>query len=75
MKRAVSWASGLCPVWTVLSLVVAGCGSGDDIAVQRFGELNVNLFGTLLGKSDAEVDEKVSTAVDRFFGIGSDEPN
>ena len=34
-----------------------------------------NLFAQLLGKSDAEVDEKVDTAVHRFFGIGTDEPN
>jgi oligosaccharide reducing-end xylanase len=33
-----------------------------------------NLFATLLGKSDAEVDEKVVTAVHRFFGIGTGDP-
>ena len=32
-----------------------------------------NLFAEL-GKSDAEVDEKVRTAVNRFFGIGTNEP-
>jgi oligosaccharide reducing-end xylanase len=34
-----------------------------------------NLFATLLGKGEAEVDEKVATAVHRFFGIGTAEPN
>ena len=33
-----------------------------------------NLFAKLLGKSDAEVDEKVVTAVNRFFGIGTGDP-
>ena len=34
-----------------------------------------NLFSTLTGKSQTEVDSKVSTAVDRFFGIGTGEPS
>ena len=75
MKRTLSRASGLSPAWAMLALALAGCGSGDEIVEQRRGELNVDLFGSLLGKSDAEVDEKVNTAVDRFFGIGTDEPN
>ena len=33
-----------------------------------------NLFVSLLGKTQAEVDTKVSTAVNRFFGIGTNEP-
>jgi oligosaccharide reducing-end xylanase len=33
-----------------------------------------NLFVTLSGKTQAEVDEKVTTAVNRFFGIGTGEP-
>jgi oligosaccharide reducing-end xylanase len=33
-----------------------------------------NLFTTLLGKSQADVDSKVTTAVNRFFGIGTNEP-
>jgi oligosaccharide reducing-end xylanase len=33
-----------------------------------------NLFAKLLGKPDAEVDEKVTTAIHRFFGIGTSEP-
>jgi oligosaccharide reducing-end xylanase len=33
-----------------------------------------DLFVKLLGKSQAEVDEKVTTAVSRFFGIGTNEP-
>jgi oligosaccharide reducing-end xylanase len=32
-----------------------------------------NLFATVLGKSQAEVDTKVTTAVNRFFGIGTGE--
>jgi oligosaccharide reducing-end xylanase len=32
------------------------------------------LFSTLLGKSQADVDAKVTTAVNRFFGIGTGEP-
>jgi oligosaccharide reducing-end xylanase len=35
----------------------------------------VNLFVELAGKTQAEVDEKVTTAVNRFFGIGTGEPN
>jgi len=34
-----------------------------------------NLFVQLLGKTQAEVDEKVTQAVNRFFAIGTDEPN
>jgi oligosaccharide reducing-end xylanase len=33
-----------------------------------------NLFATLLNKPDTEVDAKVTTAVNRFFGIGTNEP-
>lgn len=33
-----------------------------------------NLFAQLLGRSQAEVDEKVQTAVNRFFGIGGNDP-
>ncbi|MGC4064013.1 MAG: glycosyl hydrolase family 8 [Polyangiaceae bacterium] len=33
-----------------------------------------NLFVTLLGKSESEVDAKVATAVNRYFGIGTNEP-
>jgi oligosaccharide reducing-end xylanase len=35
---------------------------------------SVNLFNTLLGKSQSETDTKVTTAVNRFFGIGTNEP-
>jgi oligosaccharide reducing-end xylanase len=41
-------------------------GSGPTLAVGP--------FGSLLSKSQAEVDSKVLTAVDRFFGIGGTEP-
>ncbi len=34
-----------------------------------------NLFVELGGKSEAEVDSKVETAVNRFFAIGTNEPN
>lgn len=34
-----------------------------------------NLFTELAGKSQAEVDDKVEEAVNRFFGIGTNEPN
>lgn len=34
-----------------------------------------NLFVSVLGKSQAQVDVKVQTAVDRFFGVGTGEPN
>ncbi|HTV21336.1 MAG TPA: glycosyl hydrolase family 8 [Polyangiaceae bacterium] len=33
-----------------------------------------NLFSEVLGRSQAEVDAKVQTAVDRFFGIGGNDP-
>jgi len=33
-----------------------------------------NLFTTLSGKTQQEVDAKVKTAVERFFGIGTNEP-
>lgn len=33
-----------------------------------------NLFTELLGRSQAEVDQKVRTAVNRFFGIGTSDP-
>jgi hypothetical protein len=46
---------------------------------QAFGEARShrgtrNLFVELLGKSQTEVEEKVQTAVNRFFGIGTNEP-
>jgi oligosaccharide reducing-end xylanase len=52
-----------------------GGGSESDLVGSLEGDLNVNLFASLLQKSDAEVDEKLATAVHRFFGIDSDEPN
>jgi hypothetical protein len=33
-----------------------------------------NLFSQILGRSQGEVDAKVQTAVDRFFGIGTNDP-
>ena len=38
------------------------------------GEGTNNLFSELLGRSQAEVDAKLTTAVNRFFGIGTGEP-
>jgi oligosaccharide reducing-end xylanase len=80
MKRAESWASRgvlLGPfLGSLLGLILAGCGGGDEPEeAPPPGDVNVDLFSGLLGKSGAEVDEKVSTAVGRFFGIGTDEPN
>jgi len=46
-----------------------------DLVGSLEGDLNVDLFASLLQKSDAEVDEKLTTAVNRFFGIGTGEPN
>jgi len=34
-----------------------------------------NLFVTLLGQTQAQVDSKLKTAVDRFFGVGTGESN
>jgi oligosaccharide reducing-end xylanase len=53
-----------------------GGGSGGDEVPPppEPTELTKNLFGGLLGKTDAEVSEKVTTAVNRFFGIGTGEP-
>jgi oligosaccharide reducing-end xylanase len=52
-----------------------GGGTEGDLVGSLDGDVNVDLFASLLQKSDAEVDEKVTTAVDRFFGIGTGEPN
>jgi oligosaccharide reducing-end xylanase len=90
MKRALSRSSLLAPLAAVLVLSLGGCGSDDgtpdngtsggggsenDLAGSLEGDVNVDLFASLLQKSDAEVDEKVTTAVNRFFGIDTDEPN
>jgi oligosaccharide reducing-end xylanase len=40
---------------------------------ERSARTTKNLFSELLGKSQAEVDAKVTTAVNRFFGIGTGE--
>jgi oligosaccharide reducing-end xylanase len=56
-------------------------GSGGDAGEETFADLTempletlpANLFGVLLGKSDAEVEDKVNTAMNRFFGIGTNE--
>jgi oligosaccharide reducing-end xylanase len=50
-------------------------GSGGTGAVPGTGTNTENLFTSLIGKSEAEVSQKVTTAVNRFFGIGTGEPN
>jgi endo-1,4-beta-D-glucanase Y len=44
-------------------------GAGGAVNVPNGG-----LFTSLLGRSTTEVDSKVTTAVNRFFGIGTNEP-
>jgi oligosaccharide reducing-end xylanase len=39
------------------------------------GGATTNLFTSLSGKTQQEVDTKVTTAINRFFGIGTGEPN
>jgi oligosaccharide reducing-end xylanase len=46
----------------------AGAGAGGDAGA------GTSLFTTLSGKTQQEIDAKVSTAVNRFFGIGTGEP-
>jgi oligosaccharide reducing-end xylanase len=48
----------------------SGSGSGGTAGTSS----GTNLFTTLSGKTQQEVDEKVTTAVNRFFGIGTGEP-
>jgi len=52
----------------------AAGGSGGTGGVPPAGTGTSNLFSELLGKTQAEVDSKVVTAVNRFFGIGTGEP-
>ncbi len=47
-------------------------GTGGSIAEPQPTE---NLFVTLAGKTQQEVDDKVTTAVNRYFGIGTNEPS
>src|SRR5215831_9739957 len=69
-SRARSWSR-----WApALVLVLSGCG-GSDEPIGPTGAVQVDLFSTLLGKSDADVEDKVGTAVNRFFAIGTDEPD
>jgi oligosaccharide reducing-end xylanase len=62
----------------LLVAAAAACGDGgggdEEPPAPEPTQITKNLFGGLLGKSDAEVDEKVTTAVNRFFGIGTGEP-
>jgi oligosaccharide reducing-end xylanase len=74
MKPSGKWALHLAGLWPVLALAVVACGGDDGPPEPEPSEITLNLFGGLLGKTDAEVDDKVNTAVGRFFGIGTDEP-
>lgn len=46
--------------------------SGGSTPVEGNSE---NLFVSVLGKTQKQVDDKVKTAIDRFFGVGTGEPN
>jgi oligosaccharide reducing-end xylanase len=80
MERAWIWAKPLTRIWPALTLIILACGGGTgadadaDLTEAPIEALPANLFGVLLSKTDAEVEEKVNTAVSRFFGIGTDEP-
>lgn len=52
----------------------AGATNGGGTAGVAGAEGTPNLFTTVSGKTQTEVDEKVQTAVNRFFGIGTAEP-
>jgi oligosaccharide reducing-end xylanase len=52
----------------------AGGGAGGGSGSGGAGRNGSNLFATLLGRSQAEIDSKLTTAVNRFFGIGTGEP-
>jgi len=47
----------------------AGVGGSGGSAMQPD-----NLFGSVSGKTQPEIDEKVTTAINRYFGIGTGEP-
>jgi len=87
MSPVTHWAAALALVITGCSSSSSGnfnAGSGgtgeeEEVTFQDLTEapiegLPANLFSVLLSKTDAEVEEKVSTAVNRFFGIGTAEP-
>jgi oligosaccharide reducing-end xylanase len=74
MKATGKWAMRLAGLWPTLTFLALGCGGEDNPPGPEPSEITLNLFGGLLGKTDAEVTEKVNTAVGRFFGIGTDEP-
>ncbi|MEY4545803.1 MAG: hypothetical protein RL685_1998, partial [Pseudomonadota bacterium] len=91
MKRAARYRllSGIAPALLLISVGCGsdeGDAGGDDppggpapvvtaeqLTLSSTG--TVNLFVELAGKTQTEVDEKVTTAVNRFFGIGTNEPN
>jgi oligosaccharide reducing-end xylanase len=51
-----------------------GSGSGGVGAMGGAASKGTDLFVTLAGKAQTDVDAKVTTAVNRFFGIGTGEP-
>jgi oligosaccharide reducing-end xylanase len=54
---------------------VAGAATGGTSGAGGTGAKGTpDLFTTLIGQSETDVDTKVTTAVDRFFGIGTGEP-
>jgi oligosaccharide reducing-end xylanase len=62
---------------TVGNGTAGGGGSGGSVAGGTGGAISAqtdNLFTALSGKTQQEIDEKVSTAVNRYFGIGTGEP-
>ncbi len=52
----------------------AGRGGQSGLAGGFASNNGANLFVTMNGKSQADVDTKLTTAVNRFFGIGTSEP-
>jgi len=52
----------------------AGRGGQGGLAGGIEAGNGINLFATLLGRSQTDIDNKVTTAVNRFFGIGTGEP-
>jgi oligosaccharide reducing-end xylanase len=73
MQQTASGRLG-CVGSVLLALAAVGCGGGGAAPTPPAPTGTRDLFVELLGKTDAEVEDKVDTAVNRFFGIGTDEP-
>ena len=56
------------------SVAMAGAGGTAGSGVGGETGTGTSLFTTLSGKTPQEIDAKVTTAVNRFFGIGTGEP-